>query len=302
MKKTLKLLAFIAVGAAMLAACGDGYKTTESGKEYKLIEENKNGQLIQIGDVLVGTYEITLGDSVILPVAEPQRFWQVAPSKGYADINEVLLMMHLGDKAIVRISADSLARLGARMPDFYKEGTGMMVSYKINVTDIVTKDEMDQERAIFEENMHQQHEMEMDSLAQYVAEHGIKATPDDEGLYIIVNKKGNGPKVEIGSSIAVNYTGRLLDGRIFDTNVETVAKENGTYNPNGNYAPFSYIVGKASLIRGWERGIINQPAGSKLTLIMPSSLGYGPQDNGVIPANSPLIFDIDILSVSKLVE
>ena len=51
------------------------------------------------------------------------------------------------------------------------------------------------------------------------------------------------------------------------------------------------------LIRGWEKGIINQPAGSKLTLIIPSALGYGPQDLGIIPANSSLIFDIEIVSV-----
>ena len=126
----------------------------------------------------------------------------------------------------------------------------------------------------------------------------IKAEPDEDGLYIIVNKKGKGQKVEIGRDVAINYTGRLLDGKVFDTSIETVAKSNDIYEPQRQYAPLSYTVGRMSLIRGWENGVINQPAGSKLTLIIPSSLGYGTQGAGDrIPPNSPLIFDIEIVSV-----
>ena len=64
------------------------------------------------------------------------------------------------------------------------------------------------------------------------------------------------------------------------------------------YTPLEYRVGDANLIQGWQKGVINQPAGTKLTLIMPSSLAYGPVDNGPIPANSSLIFDIEIVSVN----
>ena len=109
--------------------------------------------------------------------------------------------------------------------------------------------------------------------------------------------KGNGQKVEIGRQVAINYTGRLLNGKVFDTSLENVAKENEIYDSRRPYEPLSYRVGEQSLIRGWEKGIINQPAGSKLTLIIPSALGYGPQDLGIIPANSSLIFDIEIVSV-----
>ena len=84
---------------------------------------------------------------------------------------------------------------------------------------------------------------------------------------------------------------------MFDTSVESVDKESGLYNPQRPYSPLTYTVGQMSLIQGWEEGIINQPGGTKLTVIMPSSMGYGPQAVGDIPANSPLVFDIDIVSV-----
>ena len=213
------------------------------------------------------------------------------------DVNEGLLMMHVGDKAIFRICADSLYKRGARMPDFYKENAGMILSYEIEITDVVTKAEADEERQNFIEAMREQAAEDDESIKQYMADNNLKATPETSGLYIIVNKKGKGEPVQIGSTIAVNYTGRLLNGKVFDSSIEKVAKENNILDPRRKYEPFEYQVGATSLIRGWDEGLMNQPAGSSLTLIMPSRLGYGSRENGAIPANSPLIFDIEIVSV-----
>ena len=297
MKRSFKLFAVIALGATLLAACGDGFKTTKSGLRYKFLETNKGAQQVQENDVLVGTCVVKLNDSVLGRVDTPDRILMANASTFPGDLPEGLLMMHIGDKAIFEIDADSVTKYGGRLPEFYKAGTGMKLIYEINLTDIVTREEMEQEQANFMENMQQAQAAEKEALAKYVADNNIKATPDEEGLYIIVNKKGNGQKVEIGRQVAINYTGRLLNGKVFDTSIESVAKENDVYDSRRPYEPLSYRVGEQSLIRGWEKGIINQPAGSKLTLIIPSALGYGPQDLGVIPANSSLIFDIDIVSV-----
>ena len=66
---------------------------------------------------------------------------------------------------------------------------------------------------------------------------------------------------------------------------------------NRTYEPLTYVVGQMSLIRGWEEGIMGQPAGSKLQLLIPSNMAYGPQRAGNIPPYSPLVFDLDIVSV-----
>lgn len=297
MKKCLKLFAVLTIGMSLLTSCGDGFKTTKNGLKYKFLETNKDAQQVQMNDVLVGTCTLKLNDSVLRSVTTPDRILMASENSFKGDLPEGLLMMHIGDKAIFVIEADSVAALGMQFPDYYKPGTGMKLFYEIHLTDIITQEEMNEERKNYMENMEQMREAEKSTIAQYVAEKGIKATPDEEGLYIAVNKKGNGQKVEIGRNVAINYTGRLLNGKVFDTSVESVAKENNIYDANRPYEPLSYRVGEMSLIRGWEKGVINQPAGSKLTLVIPSALGYGPQDLGVIPPNSPLIFDIEIVSV-----
>ena len=298
MKKVFKLFAFSVAALTMITSCGDGWKTTNDGLSYKFLETNKDAQQVQMGDVLVGTCVLKLNDSVLFKLDQPDRMMMVNPAAFKGDLTEGLLMMHLGDKAVFSVWADSVQKLGFRFPPFYKEGTGMKLTYEINLTDIITQEEIAQEQALFAENMQQLQAAERDSLAAYLERNNIKATPDEDGLYIIVNKKGKGQKVEIGREVAINYTGRLLNGKVFDTSVETVAKDNNVYDPQRQYGPLSYTVGRMSLIRGWEKGVINQPAGSKLTLIIPSSLGYGQQGAGdQIPPNSPLFFDLEIVSV-----
>lgn len=297
MKRLFKLFAAIVLASTILVSCGDGFKTTKSGLRYKFLEANKGAQQVQQNDVIVGTCVLKLNDSILGRVDTPDRILMANESAFPGDLPEGLLMMHIGDKAIFQVEADSVAKYGFRFPPYYKPGTGMKLIYEINLTDIITKEEMAQEQANYMENMQQAQAAEKEMLANYVNENKIKATPDEEGLYIIVNKKGNGQKVEIGRQVAINYTGRLLNGKVFDTSLESVAKENEIYDSRRPYEPLSYRVGEQSLIRGWEKGIINQPAGSKLTLIIPSALGYGPQAVGIIPANSSLIFDIEIVSV-----
>ena len=298
MKRFFKLLAVTVAGILVLVSCNkDGFKTTKGGLKYKFVETNDGAQQLKKGDVIVGICTLRLNDSILIKVDHPDRIMMVNDALFPGDITEGLLMMHIGDTAIFGIAADSLTARGMKMPPFYKKGTDMRLYYEIRLIDIITQEEMAEEQANFIANMEQIAEAEKEQLAQYVADKKLKAIPDEEGLYIVVNKKGNGPKVEINRQVAINYTGRLLNGKVFDTSVESVAKENGIFDPGRKYEPLPYRVGEKSLIKGWEKGVINQPAGSKLTLIMPSALGYGPIENGPIPANSPLIFDIEIVSV-----
>jgi FKBP-type peptidyl-prolyl cis-trans isomerase len=296
MKKLIKMTVLACLTVLTVASCGDGFKTTKNGLKYKFLETNKGAQQVKANDVLVGTLVIKLDSTEIVKVDTPDRLFTANPPVFNGDLSEGLLMMHIGDKAIFVVEADSVAKYSG-MPPQYEPGKGMKLSYEVKLTDIITKEEIDQERAVFMENYAQQLEHEKEMIAEYVAEHKIKATPSEEGLYIEVIKKGKGPAVEINRQVAINYTGSLLDGKVFDSSIEKVAKENGIYDPGRHYEPLTYTVGRMGLIQGWEKGVINQPEGSKLKLIFPSSLGYGPQENGSIPANSPLVFDIEIVSV-----
>ena len=165
---------------------------SKSGLRYKFLETNKGAQQVQQNDVLVGTCVLKLNDSILGRVDTPDRILMANDPAFPGDLPEGLLMMHIGDKAIFQVEADSVAKYGFRFPPYYKPGTGMKLIYEINLTDIITKEEMAQEQANYMENMQQAQAAEKEMLANYVAENKIKATPDEEGLYIIVNKKGNG--------------------------------------------------------------------------------------------------------------
>ena len=305
MKKQIRLAIVMAIAAMVVASCGQksdlpGYKQTKTGLYYKFVKQNKKGQQVQKGDVLVA--EVTMrfnNDTIFSNAGDPQRIMQVSEGMFDGDLPEGLLMLHTGDIASFAISADTMAKFFPnQMPPKYVPGNGDKIYYDIALADIVTADELEQEKNNFTEEMEKRKAEEPVALEKYIKENNITTTPTSDGLYIIVKKKGNGAKVAVGKEVAINYTGRLLDGTIFDSSVEKDAREGNIYNDRRPYEPLTYVVGQMSLIPGWEEGIKGQPAGTQLRLIIPSSLGYGAQGaSNTIPPYSPLVFDLEIVSV-----
>ncbi|MEL6537925.1 MAG: FKBP-type peptidyl-prolyl cis-trans isomerase, partial [Bacteroidota bacterium] len=84
-----------------------------------------------------------------------------------------------------------------------------------------------------------------------------------------------------------------------DTNIVSIAQEQGLYNERRTYGPFEFQLVTGRVITGWHLGLEGLPVGTKATLLIPSSLGYGVRGNGAsIPPNSPLRFDVEILSAT----
>ena len=103
------------------------------------------------------------------------------------------------------------------------------------------------------------------------------------GLQYEVIQMGNGPKPSATSKVTVKYTGKLIDGTVFDS----------TDNNGGE--PISF--GLNQVIKGWTEGLQLMPTGSKFRFYIPSDLAYGDQGAGaVIPGGATLIFDIELLS------
>jgi FKBP-type peptidyl-prolyl cis-trans isomerase FkpA len=126
-------------------------------------------------------------------------------------------------------------------------------------------------------------------LTDYFAKNNIKATKTASGLYYVISKPGQGSNVKAGQNATVNYTGKLLDGSMFDSNVDP---------SKGHVQPFSFNVGMGQVIKGWDEGLQLMNKGSKGTLYIPSRLAYGERAMGnVIPANSILIFDVEVVSI-----
>lgn len=119
-----------------------------------------------------------------------------------------------------------------------------------------------------------------EAIVKYISDNHLNATPTGSGLYYVITTQGTGVNPDISSVVTVAYTGFLLNGASFDQSPATGATFNLT-----------------SVIQGWQEGIPYFKKGGKGKLLIPSALGYGGQSTTTIPANSVLIFDIDLLDV-----
>jgi FKBP-type peptidyl-prolyl cis-trans isomerase len=104
------------------------------------------------------------------------------------------------------------------------------------------------------------------------------------------NTTGEGEVAKAGDTVSMNYTGRLENGTVFDSNVD----------PKFNHVqPFDFTLGAGQVITGWDKGIVGMKVGEKKTLTIPPEDGYGANGQGPIPPNATLIFDVELLAIKK---
>ena len=111
-------------------------------------------------------------------------------------------------------------------------------------------------------------------------------------LKIIDNKVGEGKEAKANSTVSVDYTGWLYDptapdkkGKKFDSSLD-----------RGD--PFAFVLGRGSVIRGWDEGVKGMKEDGRRTLIIPPDMAYGNRGaGGLIPPGATLVFDVELISV-----
>jgi peptidylprolyl isomerase len=106
------------------------------------------------------------------------------------------------------------------------------------------------------------------------------------GIRYIVQKQGTGGKPARGAVVKVHYTGKLISGKVFDDSLQ-----------RGN--PIEFQAGAGKVIQGWDEIVLDMRVGEKRLVIIPPELAYGNREvgNGLIPANSFLVFEMELISV-----
>ena len=295
-----------------------GFERLPSGTEYKLFRRDAAGRyaprplttlpsptdtlrarqfmmmhvsyLTGRDSVLQSSRQLTHGQPVPIPMSP--GFRKGSPEEAFA-------ILQPGDSAVFRLPADSLFRGRPVPPELRRSGNvlvlqGTAVRLVDQATAMASAQRLQQEMQIEQQRRATAHQAEQGSkdnvaIAKYLEANKLTATAKKTtgGTWYVITKRGTGPLPQTGQTVSVRYRGTVLaTGKEFDSS----EKHGGT--------PFDFVLGTGQVIRGWDQGIAMLPKGSTATLIIPSSLAYGPRGAGAdIPADANLRFDVELVDV-----
>lgn len=305
---SIALLSAATIGFTACNNSGGEFKTI-NGMEYKIVKDAK-GKNAAIGDVVEFNLVAKCDTTVINDTWKQGRpaANKVDSARNSSDIMAVFPFLSPGDSAIIVISCDSILapmtaeQLSRGVPPWLKKGNKIT----INLSVVSVKSEADYQKEMeakqaeemkkIEDQKAQQLPLDDKTLQEYFAKNNIKAEKTASGLYYTIQKPGSGAPIAKGQTVSMMYTGKTLDGNIFDSNNDPeVAKKNG----HGN-EPLTFAVGQGQMIPGVDEGVGLLKKGAKATLYLPSPIAYGPQSpNPSIPANAIMIFEVDITDVKS---
>ena len=129
----------------------------------------------------------------------------------------------------------------------------------------------------------------------------VEQVEDPRAEISLADARALEPGAQLGDTVLVNYIGRTISDKVFDSSIQAEAQKAGLNQPGRNYEPLQVILGTTPIISGWNEGLLLLNEGSKAKLIIPSNLGYGEQGAGEdIPPYSTLIFDVELVKVKPI--
>lgn len=323
MKKT-HLLLLLTVAVSTVISCNDlDFKRTDSGVLYKLYpSKGSKDSLIKPGQIVKFNVINKLNDSVLFTsYGKMPEFFKV-PAAGKARYSPVDIFTHLrkGDSVVVVTMADSMLNKGAagQLPPGTKMGDRFTTIFKVlevfNNDSLARTDydaeskrdeprrlrEQAEEKAKVEKQLREKFQQELEdarqsgevdkelkSMEEYLAARKINAQKTGMGVFVEIQKQGDGPVVDSGKVVTVKYTGRKLEtDSVFESN------------------SYKFVLGQMQVIPGWDQGLKVFKKGGKGVLFIPGFLAYGKkvQPGSIFKPNEPLIFDVEIMDVKDNTE
>jgi FKBP-type peptidyl-prolyl cis-trans isomerase FkpA len=282
--------------ALAITSCQKGKEMkTGSGFKYILYTESK-GEKPKQGDyvTILMSYKNDK-DSVMFDwktAGQPVRFQlERIPFKG--SFEDGLTYLSENDSATFFVPADSLYKTYYAQTGKSQQETGFIpgtyMKFDIRLLKVQSPEQAEEEMML-KQIKEEKHENEL--IKAYIAKNNITVAADTSGYYLVIREKGKGEKVETGKVVAVEYKGKFLNDSIFD---------------ESKGEPYKFIMGAHRVIPGWEKAMMNLNVGDKITLLVPSKLGYGidglrnpSTSEYAIAPNTPLVFDIELIAVEDV--
>lgn len=270
----------------------NGWTEVSNGFLMK-IWKDASGTPPTVGDFITIHTRARVGDSILFSsrMANKNEAFELQvrpPMQDRYDIMDAFQLLSAGDSATFRMPLDTVlkreAERGATRLEWMKEGMWFD-------QDVVMVTQKKQADAFKEKAAKGKLQMKTDSIAisKYLKANNIVAKRHPSGLYYKITQVGAGDTARAGQNVTVNYTGKTLDGKTFDSNVDPAFQ---------HVQPFSFPLGQGRVIPGWDIGVSMLKKGAKATLFIPSAMAYADKSpSDAIPANSVLVFDVEVTNI-----
>jgi hypothetical protein len=263
----------------------DGYTKTKTGIYFKLLQIGEKNKKSKIGDYITcHILYYTGNDSLFFDAIRNIKY---TPSPFPGSIQECFSMLSESDSASFFINADNFFNktINAPLPKFLPPSSYMKVNIKLlTIRSAVQYQKEKQEFLSWVSDLGQYEQL---ALLNFIEQEQIDVNPSQTGIYRIDISKGTGKQVEKNDTVTVNYEGRFLNGKIFDS----TKKRN---------EPFQFVFGtEMQVIKGLEEAIGRMKQGDHALFIMPSKMAFGENgsSSGAIPAFTSVVFNVEILEV-----
>lgn len=284
MKKLLFLT--LILGVILMSCKNDntevaGYEKSQTGLYYTFYEMNQGNtpETMELLDVILSC---VINDTVII-IPENRMILQMMDPMFAGDIFEGIKMMHKGDSAsfIVRTDSTFYTLLRSPMPSDFSVND--IMKFNIRLNDFYPESEFASKQIEYMKNTFVEETSAAEKeLVEFFKNNGIKPIVTSTGLNYVKTKDGNGIKPQVGTMVKVHYTGKLLDGTVFDSSV--------TRNE-----PFQFVLGIGQVIPGWDEGLQMMSKGEKGVFYIPYYLAYGNMGSGPIPPFATLVFEVELI-------
>ncbi len=280
----LSVVAFLIVIICSGYSCSSkekGFKKHPSGLSYRFIEMHPEGIVPKTGDILVLSLKIVNKENKLVDESNFYRM-QLGKPMFKGDFYTALSLLQIDDSVCFKLDAAGFFEKNRKrdMPVEFRQGDPVYIYVRLK--NILSSEDLENE---MENTYHTDFEQERNLLKNYIELTNTTVKPTSSGLYYIEKKKGKGKKAEAEKTLVVHYTGTTIDGKIFDSSLQR-----GT--------PFSFVLGRGQVIKGWDEGFQFMQEGGEARFIIPSNLAYGKTGytNLILPY-STLVFEIELLEV-----
>ena len=263
------------------------YKSTKTGIFYKFEKIGEYQAKAKFNDYITVdiTYK-TLEDSLFFTA---KRRFQIREPQYRGSIDECFTMLSVGDKASFILSSDKFFKhtLQRELPSFLQKSSFFIV--EIEMLDFISEEQFVKEKKEFLAWIEDFSIYEKTKLSNFLSECTNDYQTTTQGLYKQIITEGEGPLVKMGDTLVLNYEGRFLNGKIFDSTIK-------------RHRTFEYVYGTEwQVIKGMEMAVSGMKEGEKAVFILPSELAFGQSgnSNGAIPPFSTLIYEINLVQIRR---